>query len=144
MTEPNDSGSIVLTPGVPQMKFTGQLPVVWIPKPEELIAGGQWRRHYIPGAGALAALIVVAAGYSVGAWHVGLTAAGLMLDIAGAGLLTTGLMQPEWLIREMGVPRWGENPSISTYWRQTKTDAFVAIALLLGGFALQAVGIALP
>lgn len=60
----------------------------------------------------------------------------------GQDLLTTGLMLPDWLIREMGFARYDANASITTYWMETRADARVAVFMLFGGFALQAVGTA--
>lgn len=123
--------------------LTGQVPVVHIPKPEELVEESRRRRWMVGLVGVIAAAIDLIAGVAGGSGSHGASMAGVMLDIAGASLLTTGLMLPDWLIREMGFARYDENVSITTYWMETRRDARVAVVMLFFGFALQAVGTAL-
>jgi len=137
-----DSGPIVVTPGTAELKLRGHAPVVHIPKPEELVEESRRRRWMFGVVGVIAAAIDLMAGVAGGSGAHGASMAGVMLDISGASLLTTGLMLPDWLTREMGIARWGENASITTYWTQTRADARVAVVMLFGGFALQAIGTA--
>lgn len=140
--EDDEGGSIVLTPAPARLTLTGQVPKVHMPEPQELVADSRRRRWRFAAVGLGGALLDLAAGSVGGSGSHGLSMAGLILDIAGASLLTTGLMLPDWLIEEMGFARYDENLSITTYWQQTRGDARLAVWLLFAGFALQAVGTA--
>ncbi len=70
-------------------------------------------------------------------------AAGLVLDICGAGLLTLGLLMSKEMIGEMGAMRRGGNDAPRLYWEATKTDARLALFLLAAGFTGQIVSGAL-
>ena len=137
-----DSGPVVLTPEPARLTLTGQVPIVHIPKPDELVEESRRRRWMFGVVGVVAAAIDLMAGIAGGSGSHGASMAGVMLDIAGACLLTTGLMLPNWLIREMGFARYDENVSITTYWMETRRDARVAVVMLSFGFALQALGTA--
>lgn len=138
-----DSGPVVVVPGTAELKLTTFAPEVDIPKPDELVVVSRRRRWMFGLVGGAAAAVDLIAGVGGGSGSHGASMAGLMLDIAGASLLTTGLMLPDWLIREMGFARYDENVSITTYWMQTRAEARVAVVMLLCGFAMQALGIAL-
>jgi hypothetical protein len=138
-----DSGSVVVVPGTAEPKLTTYPPEVHVPEPEALTADSRKRRWMFAIVGVGAAGVDLAAGLLGGSGPHGLSMAGLILDIAGAFLLTTGLMQPDWLIREMGFARYDENLSITTYWRLTRAEARVAAVILFCGFTLQALGTAI-
>ena len=104
----------------------------------EISATSRANRLKFAGLGVVGALSCLAAGVITREPTHGVAAAGLSSDIAGALLLTTGLMLPEWLIGEMGATRLGANPFVQTYWGEARRDAVVAAALLVSGFLLQA------
>jgi len=132
---------IVVTPEPAQMKITGQQADVWITKWEDIVSDGVKRRRVLGSAGSVGAVIILVHGLTAGDLPASFSAAGFVLDIAGAALLTTGLMLPEWAAREMATTRYGESKSVRTYWEQTGVDAKIAFVFLVAGFIGQGLGI---
>ncbi|TMG52444.1 MAG: hypothetical protein E6H91_01750 [Chloroflexi bacterium] len=108
----------------------------------QLAKEGPKRRFAFAATGLFGALLVIIAALlgSAPISHA-FAACGLILDIAGVMLLTTGLMLPDWLVADMGIARWGQSPAVSAYWAQARDDARAAAGLLVVGFALQTVAL---
>jgi hypothetical protein len=137
-----NSGHVVVTPGTARLTLQGQAPEVVVTRWEDFVSGGRWRRRAFGLVGGLSASVDLTAAVIAGTWVHGLSAAGVMLDMAGASLLTTGLILPYWGIYEMAAPRTNMSQSIRNFWDQARLDAYVAVFLLGGGFALQALSTA--
>jgi hypothetical protein len=132
-----------VTTGPESLKITSYPPSVYVAKREDLASEGRVRRWILTLGGALGAGLVLLHAAQTDQWGTHLSAAGIILVIAGATLLTTGLMWPAWASKEMARPRSGESKSATTYWEQTAIDARIAFALLLAGFVLQGLAIVL-
>lgn len=109
---------------------------------EEMPRQGRWRRQWIPLTTLLASFTVLAAGATGTHWTAGVSAAGLIFDIGGAGIFATGLRLSPRAVTEMGTPRWDGNEIPRIYWQEAQQDLRVGLALLVIGFALQALGVA--
>jgi hypothetical protein len=125
-------------PTTGSLKIKGHALDVWVTKWEDIASGGSLRRRILAVAGVVGAALVLFHAAETDDWGPHLSTAGIILDIAGASLLATGLMLPTWASREMASPRHTESKSVRTYWEQTSLDARLAFALLLVGFLLQA------
>lgn len=126
---------VVSTPGPAPRRLTTFAPEVHVTKWEEFVSSG--RRWTLAIVGAAGASLILFDATRTGDWKTSLSAAGIVLDIAGAALLTTGLMLPTWRAKEMAMPRKAESKSVRTYWEQASLDAQVAFWLIVAGFALQ-------
>jgi hypothetical protein len=126
-------------PGHELSRITSYPPAVHVMQWEGIATEGRVRRRTLVVSGVLGAGLVLLDAGSTGQWGLHLSAAGIILDIAGAALLATGLMLPAWASKEMATPRYGESKSVRTYWEQASRDAKVAFVLLVAGFLMQGV-----
>jgi hypothetical protein len=105
----------------------------------ELQRGSRRRRKVFPAVATVAAAGDLAAAAVAGNWLEAIGPAGLLFDIAGAGLLTIGLVLTPRQVQEMGTSRYNGNPFPRAYWDAARLDAYAALVLLGIGFALQAI-----
>lgn len=135
-------GEVVPDPA--KLALTTYAPEVTVTDWRAIEADGRRRRWVLGIAGPLGAASILVLAAVTSDWPRSLSAAGIVLDIAGASLLATGLMLPRWATTEMATARYGESRSVRAYWEQAATDARLAFFLLLLGFLGQGLGLALP